>query len=210
MKKIQTLALFSAVALLATGFSACSSSDDAVVNNPNFNPETNEVLAKFVFNVSTGNQAITRQTPAATQADVDQLFRGIDDAVLLSYKLDADGKHLAAAAAADKRFDLSYVATAGTIDKDNSHRVIETSLPLNTNTLLFYGKAPNGSASEAEAAAGLTAYDIYGHLAAYQICNGDGSVDLASTNFELDSRINSHVGDFKKIQKLLAGIMTCI
>ena len=210
MKKIQTLALFSAVALLATGFSACSSSDDAVVNNPNFNPETNEVLAKFVFNVSTGNQAITRQTPAATQADVDQLFRGIDDAVLLSYKLDADGKHLAAAAAADKRFDLSYVATAGTIDKDNSHRVIETSLPLNTNTLLFYGKAPNGSASEAEAAAGLTAYDIYGHLAAYQICNGDGSVDLASTNFELDSRINSHVGDFKKIQKLLAGILTCI
>ena len=210
MKKIQTLALFSAVALLATGFSACSSNDEIAETNPNFNPATNEVLAQFVFNVSTGNQAITRQTPAATQADFDQLFRGIDNAVLLTFKQGADGKHLATNTAADKRFNLSYVATAGTIDKDNSHRVIETSLPLNTNTLLFYGKAPDGTASEAEATAGLTAYDIYGHLATYQIGADDGSVDLASTNFELDSRINSHVGDFKKIQKLLAGILTCI
>ena len=70
MKKIQQLALMSAIALTgAVGFTACSSSDDVSqdVSNPNFNPQTNEVLAKFVFNVSTGNST-TRQTSAATQA----------------------------------------------------------------------------------------------------------------------------------------------
>lgn len=224
MKKIQRFALMSAIALTgAVGFTACSSSSDqleAEIPGPNYNPDTNEVLAKFVFNVSTGNSAyssgqaapsFTRQSAGATQADENQLFRGIDNAVLLSFKQEgADGKHLAATTTADKRFDLSYVATAGTIDKDNSHRVIETSLPLNTNTLLFYGKAPIGSASEADVAAGLTAYDLYGHLADYRIGAGNGSLDLASTNFELDSRINGKVGDFKKIQKLLAGILTCI
>ena len=57
MKKIQSFALFSAMTLMAIGFTACSSKDDAVVDNPNYNPATNEVLANFVFNVSTGNQS---------------------------------------------------------------------------------------------------------------------------------------------------------
>ena len=51
MKKIQQLALMSAIALTgAVGFTACSSSDDVSqdVSNPNFNPQTNEVLAKFL------------------------------------------------------------------------------------------------------------------------------------------------------------------
>ena len=73
MKKIQQLALMSAIALTgAVGFTACSSANDDVsqdVTNPNFNSKTNEVLAKFVFNVSTGNST-TRQTSAATQAAV--------------------------------------------------------------------------------------------------------------------------------------------
>ena len=99
MKKIQQLALISAIALTgAVGFTACSSSDDVSqdVSNPNFNPQTNEVLAKFVFNVSTGNST-TRQTSAATQAAVSETFRGIDNAVLFSFKQGSDGKTIATA-----------------------------------------------------------------------------------------------------------------
>ena len=197
--------------LIAIGFSACSSKDEAAVNNPNYNPATNEVLAKFVFNVSTGNDSYTRQSAAATQATENQLFRGIEQAVLFSFKQEGgDGKHLAAATAADKRFDLSHIVSEGEINKENSHRVIETSLPLNTNTLLFYGKAPMGTASEAEVKAGLNAYDIFGHLANYQVAGGAESTDISASNFELESRINGNLGNFKKIQKLLAGILTCI
>lgn len=211
MKKIQSFALFSAMTLMAIGFTACSSKDDAVVDNPNYNPATNEVLAKFVFNVSTGNQSYTRQSAEATQATENMLFRGIEDAVLFSFKQSSgDGKHLAAATVADKRFDLSHILSKGDITKENSHRVIETSLPLNTNTLLFYGKAPMGSASESDVETGLSAYDLYGHLVEYKVGDGAESTDVSATNFELDSRINGNLGNFKKIQQLLAGILTCI
>ena len=62
------------------------------MNNPNYNPETNEVVTKFVFNVSTGNTP-TRQSSAATQATSDDYFRGIDNCVLYSLK-GSDGKHV--------------------------------------------------------------------------------------------------------------------
>ena len=130
MKKTNQFVLGFAIALTgALGFSACSSNDEAEVNNPNYNPETNEVLAKFVFNVSTGNTATTRQSSAATQASVSETFRGIDNAVLFSFKQGNDGKTIAAASTADKRYDLSRIISAGAISEDQSSRVIETSLP---------------------------------------------------------------------------------
>ena len=164
------LMLSSAVALAGIfGLSGCSSSDDVTVNNPKYNPETNEVYAQFVFNVATGNTPSTRQTSAATQATSTDKFRGIDNAVLFAYKQSADGKHLATATTADKRYELSRIISAGKIDQEESHRVIETSLPLNTNTLLFYGKAIEGSASETQIAEGITAYDLFGHLEKFSV-----------------------------------------
>ncbi len=210
MKKIQQLALMSAIALTgAVGFSSCSSSDDDVVNNPNFNPETNEVLAKFVFNVSTGN-GMTRQTSAATQAAVSETFRGIDNAVLFSFKQATDGKTIATASTADKRYDLSRIIAAGGVSEDKSTRVIETSLPLNSNTLLFYGRAIPGTVSQSEADAGITAYDMFGHLDKYEVAGTGEGLNLANTTFELSSRINGNKDDFKKIEDLLAGVLTVI
>ena len=123
MKTTKSLVLMSAVALIGSaGFTACSSSDDVAVNNPRYNPETNEINANFIFNVSTGNT--TRQSAAATQATEDERFRGIDNAVLFSYKqAGKDGKHLAAlpdGGKMDKRYDLSEILAPNTIDKDNS------------------------------------------------------------------------------------------
>ena len=212
MKKMKQLALMSAIALTgAIEFTACSSSDEVSqdVSNPNFNPQTNEVLAKFVFNVSTGNST-TRQTSAATQAAVSETFRGIDNAVLFSFKQGSDGKTIATASTADKRYDLSRIIAAGGVSEDKSSRVIETSLPLNSNTLLFYGRAIPGTVSQSEVDAGITAYDMFGHLDKYEVAGTGEGVNLANTTFELSSRIYGNKENFKKIQDLLAGVLTVI
>ena len=204
MKKMFKFAFLSAIAFVgAVSFSACSSSDDMdESNNPNFNPETNEVLTKFVFNVATGNQATTRQTSAATQAAAADPFRGINNAVLLSFKQTDDGKHISAATNADKRYELQDIMSAGSIDQTKSHRVIETSLPLNTNSLLFYGKAVQTSPLN---------YEAYGHLDDFTIADPAATgLDMSATNIELGSRINGNLENYQKIQDLLAGVLTCI
>lgn len=216
MKKYFNFALYGAIALLgANGFTACSSNDDAVeVNNPNYNPETNEVFAKFVFNVSTGNQAITRQSSAATQATTSETFRGITNAALFTYKLGTDGKHLAEATVANKYIDLGQPVASATISSTQSHRVLEMSLPINTNTMLFYGKAPEGTASSAEAQKGYSAYDVYGHLDAYTLAGGTGDnegKDISAANFELGKRMTTdNKAKYEMIKKLLGGVLTCI
>ena len=202
MKKMFKFAFLSAIAFVgAVSFSACSSSDDMdESNNPNFNPKTNEVLTKFVFNVATGST--TRQTSAATQATSSDPFRGINNAVLLSFKQTDDGKHISAATNADKRYELQDIMSAGSIDQTNSHRVIETSLPLNTNSLLFYGKAVQTSPLN---------YEAYGHLDDFTIANPAATgLDMSATNIELGSRINGNLENYQKIQELLAGVLTCI
>ena len=211
MKQFFNFALLGAIALSGTfGLTACSSNDEAEVTNPNFNPETNEVITKFVFNVSTGNDATTRQTSPATQATASETFRGIDEAVLFTYKqTGADGKHIATASTADKRLNLSRIIAAGTIDESKSTRVIETSLPLNTNTLLFYGRAIKGTASQSEAEAGMTAYDLFGHLEDYSVAGTD-ELDVSQSSFELSSRITGNKDNFEKIEALFAGVLTVI
>ena len=216
MKKYFNFAFLSAIALAGTfGLTACSSSDDlAGETNPNYNADTKEVVANFVFNVSTGNQATTRQSSSATQAVNTEIFRGISNAALFTYKLGTDGKHLAAAAVADKYIDLGQVLGAATIDNTHSHRVLEMSLPINTNTMLFYGKAPEGTASSAEAAKGYSAYDVYGHLDAYTLAGGEGDnagKDISAANFELGKRMTSdNKTKYTNIQDLLGGVLTCI
>ena len=207
MKKIQQLALMSAIALTgALGFNSCSSSDDVVENSPNFDPERNEVKAQFVFNVSTGNTPTTRQTSAATQATLDELFRGIDNSMVYSYKSSSDGKHLAKAATMTKSFDLSKVLSQGQIDKDNSRRVIETALPLNTNTMLFYGKAIQGVAY----GYAYPAYDEFGHLDQYELPEED-DLDLNNVTFGAGRRLAADKQDaYHEIEDLIAGILTVV
>ena len=206
MKKYFIYALSGAIALTSMhAFTACSSSDDTLAEqpketNPNYNPDTGEVLTKFVFNVATGNT--TRQTSAATQATSSDVFRGINSAVLLSFKQADDSKHISAATTADKRYDLESIMSSGSIDQTNSHRVIETSLPLNTNSLIFYGKAIQPTPAD---------YEAYGHLEDFTIADPTATgLDMSKTNIELASRINGNLDNFQKIGNLLGGILTCI
>ena len=155
MKKLFNFALIGAIALTgAMGFTSCSSDDNiAEVNNPNYNPVTKEVVTDFVFNVATGNEYTTRMTSANTQATIAETFRGINTATLMTFsQKDGDnlvnGKNLATVATATKSYDFGAVLGAGAIDPDGggtsapkSRRVLELSLPTETNTLLFWGKA---------------------------------------------------------------------
>lgn len=154
MKKNLMFAMLGVIALTgAVGISSCSSNEDVVDVNPNYNQETGEVPVDFVFNVATGNEATTRMSSANTQAQLTEVFRGINNATLMTFSQKngttlQDGKNLAAAATAAKSYDFGTVLSAGAIDPDGggttapeSRRVLELSLPTETNTLMFWGKA---------------------------------------------------------------------
>ncbi len=136
--------LFLAGAIVLASAVACTPKEAI---NPNFDAKTNTVNADFVFNVSTGMTPQTKMSSANTQATTAETFRGISDAQLFAYKLGVanDGKHVATATASDKTYSLGNLLTQGALDPDGSpksRRVIELALPLETNALMFWGKAP--------------------------------------------------------------------
>lgn len=164
MKKYFNFAFLGAIALAGTfGLTACSSSDDlAADTNPNYNPNTKEVAVDFVFNVETGSQGTTRMSSSTVQIGTNT-FRGIKDAQLFTYKLGSNGKHVSAKTeTANKTYDLNELIAAGALNgtsTDKSRRVLEMSLPTGTNTLMFWGRAMQGSVPT-----GKTAGAVYGAI----------------------------------------------
>ena len=163
MKKSFIYALLSATSLVGTiGFSACSSDEKlaAEETNPDYNPATNEVAAQF--SVSTSNSKTTRMTAADVQNSVSSAadFRGIGNAELLTIKNSlGDGKIMASAGKASKQFSFGTVINPGKLDPTSgsstsdvtkSHRIMELSLPTETNTMLFYGKAVKTGTNNAQ------------------------------------------------------------
>jgi hypothetical protein len=167
MKKNFIYALMGAIALIgATGFTSCSEEDLAEVN-PGYNPETGEVPVDFVFNVETGAKSTTRMAASTVQIGTGS-FRGIRDAQLYTYKLlngsvQNDGKHVfAGTETANKAYDLNELVAAGQLNgtgTDVSRRVLEMSLPTGTNTLVFWGRAMQGSVGT-----GKTSEAVYGSI----------------------------------------------
>lgn len=222
MKKIQLIAYAGAIALLSTGFVACSSTEDDVAEvpvNPTYDPATGEVTTNFVFNVSTGNSGTTRMTSANVQGAINsstaELFRGIENAVLFSYKMrnsdntaPLDGQHVAyepTPIPTIKMFTLGTIMAKGAISpattdgtKTQSRRVVELSLPTETNTLLFYGKAIKDGTDQAQGSVNV-AINPNGNLGAnYFRLNkiiADGS----------DMQI-----EFQQSQALIAAVLTNI
>lgn len=194
MKNWTKLTLMSALALAVLG---CQK--ETGVDNPNYNSETNEVKTNFIFNVSTRQE--TKQSSAATQASASNTFRGIEQASLMTYA-NLTTPILPADADAGKFYDLASVASPASLDASNSRRVIELSLPLQTNVLLFYGKAPLGSADETYP----NLYDYYGHLDSYTVGKTAGSAVI-----EQGARLSaSDYVKFKTVENLFAGIMSML
>ena len=114
MKKIKQLALMSAIALTgAAGFTACSSEENMDVN-PSYNKQTGELNVDFVFNISTSNTPTTRMTSANTQATTGDYFRGLTNAYLATFKLDADGKAVPnSTTPIDRSYSFGTILSAG-------------------------------------------------------------------------------------------------
>lgn len=217
MKKQSIYALMSAIALAgAVGLSACSSSKDDVGEvNPGYNQANGEVPVQFVFNVAAGSgHASTRQSAYATQAnpvsDVNN-FRGIEGAHVMCFTKDkpnsANNNFInsdavtAGNAVAAKDFDMARVVAEQTLNTANSTRVLEMSLPIKTNTMVFYGKAITAQTGDYK--------DIYGHLD-----DNDGygvNKDLAKTSFHLGKRLSdTDKAKLQEIESLMAAVLTCI
>jgi len=209
----------SAIALAgAVGFSSCSSSKDDVGEvSPNFNPNTNEALVEFVFNVAPGaNHASTRQTAYATQAyalnDMTTAkFRGIEDAHVMCFTGGTDGTYLTAETTAAKDFDMARVAASNSLGNgvnESTTRVLEMSLPINSNQMIFYGRAisPQSTTPQVQ----KDNYNTYGHLD--DNTNGYNiDKNLSGTYFHLAKRLTAtDKVQLEEIERLLAGILTCI
>ena len=207
MKKNSIYALMSAIALTGTiGLASCTSSsvDEEEVNlNPGYNPVTGEVPVQFVFNLAAGSaQSGTRQTADAAQA-YDNLasgkFRGIEDTHIMCFEQGDNGKFLASPAEATRDFDMSRVATAASLDYSNSTRVLEMSLPLRTNTVVFYGRAITDRTNS-------NYKNQFGYLDGYHV-----EKVLDDTYFKLGRRLTeSGKAQLVQIERMLADILTCI
>lgn len=147
MKKYLNYAFAGAIALTgAVGLSSCSSSEDTADVNPGYDEKKGEVPVNFVFNVSTGNTATTRMAETTVQAKSTNTFRGMDKSALMSFKLGSDGQHVpdSTTATAHKQFSLGAVLGQNSIgpnSETNSRRILELSVPVGTNSLMFWGKA---------------------------------------------------------------------
>ena len=162
MKKGSFFFLLSMMALACEfGLTACSSSNEEVIDNPNYDPLTKTVNANFVFSVSTGNtsSAVTRQSASTTQATLSERFRGIEAAQLHAFKLGSPGSYVTSPMSSTKSYDLGGILGPGRLDPDGSglnangdgvplsHQVIQLSLPIETDALMFWGKAPKDDIS---------------------------------------------------------------
>ena len=209
MKKIKYFALMSAIALTSTiGFTACSSSEDVaeVENNPTYDPVKGTVTSQFVLNIAsdTRNNTNSTRSGATTVQAGGENFRGIDNSILLAYV--TNGKRFvnatSAAAAAANRYDLGSLVAAGSLDNDgdNSHRILELSVPTGTDALLFYGKAMKGSTSTPD-------YYEIGKVT-YNVANSIATAFSFSLNPHIATTADEN--RFNYTGELLAAIMTKI
>ena len=174
MKKLQLLAYAGAIALLSTGFTACSSDNDAVETNPNYNPEKNEVNTQFVLNVATKTNA-TRSSAANVQES--GTFRGMDKVKLFAFNTGTK-KAVQKDAVFSAFYDLDRLLASGAVTAETSNRIVNINIPVGTDAFLFYGKAMKGDNTD----------DTEGKI------NYDVSITTSSqlqTKFDLQPRVST-------------------
>lgn len=173
MKKYFNYAFAGAIALLGTCvFTACSSGDDSLSGseqanaNPTYDPVANTVTTQFVLNVSSATSGTTRSSAATVQQNHN--FRGMQDAKLIGLAT-GNSSYLApyagGATTTDwsattgtkvKTYDLGTLYGATAVDntgnnnsENSSRRILELTLPLQTDAMLVYARAiKNGSDEE--------------------------------------------------------------
>ena len=193
------LTVLSALALVT--LMACQR--EKVADNPTYDPVNRTVNAKFILNLSTGTGSPdTKQTAADVQQGF-EYFRGMEAAHLLTYSLNYTGvggetylyKPADESSKAERDFDLGTLISTSDISENDTRRIIELALPLGTDAILIYGKAPKTGSEDAQ-----------------------GSVDYSGTalnstldnvSFKLKHRLTD-VDAYKKTGDLFGRILTGI
>ncbi len=183
---------------------ACNK-EPKVEDNPTFDPEKNTVNTQFIVNVSTGvGEPATKQTPKDVQASFEH-FRGIENAHVLAYTLnyagvggenylyDADNK----SSKATRDFDLGSLVLPSQLTSEDSRRIIELALPLETNTILIYGRAPKTGTDDEQGSVKYSGTAL--------------NSSLTNVKFELNHRLSvSDTAAFRQTRDLLGRILTGI
>lgn len=191
---------------------ACQQEPERIPDNPNYNPETKEVTAQFVMNVSTNSaNAETRMTAEDVQTP-GTAFRGMDKVHILTYNLDytaQSGDHFIfndgsvsgswpASAVGTRDYDLAKVLVANEISENQSSKVLEMSLPLQTNAVLIYGRAPKSKTSTTDDGSVTAAGDLISKFP-------------SNLTFSLDSRLSdTEYAAFNQFTDLISRILTGI
>ncbi|MDY6417623.1 MAG: hypothetical protein SPK87_02640 [Bacteroidales bacterium] len=132
---------------------------EPVATSPSDNSEKQEVVVDLVLNVSTGQNSPTKMSDA--NAQVANNFLGIQDAVIIPFETgntetDRYVTLNAGHTTGNQFYDLGLLFPTSQIpegdSKEKSRRVVQLSIPLGTDAMLFYGKAynptPSGSTEE--------------------------------------------------------------
>jgi hypothetical protein len=197
MKKNFVYAMLSAIALTgAVGVSSCSSSDE-VINNPNYNPETNTVKTQFAISIpSSGNQASTRMD--ADGAPGNGVFKGMKEIKLYPISsVNSSTKVADESCTITAPIGLGEIAETGGFNEkgygDNSFngKVYEdVAIPVGTKAFLFYGEIADEKGGDLTPTYGTTGEtkNISFALSPIQnatfanLNNADGTAVLAALN----------------------------
>lgn len=148
MKKNAIYALMSAIALTgAVSFSSCSS-DDEVINNPNYDPETNMVKTQFAISIPTSKkQASTRMTQDG--APNNGVFLGMKGINLYAIKASPVTGESSITTAPISLANITATGEGsfnekGVNDESFNGKVYnDVSIPVGTKNFLFYGEILN-------------------------------------------------------------------
>lgn len=194
--KLTILSALSLVALIA-----CKR--EKVVVNPTYNPDDNTVLAKLYLNVSSASGSETKQTADAVQAG-GLNFRGMQDVHILTYSVNDVGPksepflYNVTDYKATKDYDLGDMMLPEDASVTTGLRVLQLALPLETNTILLYGRATR---------TGRDTDDKLGHVdAAGEAVN----VTLDNVTFSLKDRMNGRNAEFDLFGDLMGRLLTGI
>ena len=140
MKNLTKLAYLGAIALVGIGFTACSSDDDAVENNPSFDGKA--VKTQFAINIPRAATPSSRMSADNTQNN-NSNFLGMEKIHLLSFAGEP-GKTGYTASTSD--IGLADISTTPGISSNSSSKIYsDVNVPVGTSHFLFYAVAPQGT-----------------------------------------------------------------
>ncbi|MBR6423418.1 MAG: hypothetical protein IKS47_01880 [Bacteroidales bacterium] len=194
MKKL--LFALCAVALLGL-VSACVEPVNNHVPNPNYDPVKDRVTTQFYLNIAPASDEM-RTKQVDTSVQVGGTFRGLGNATLFTIVApDGDGHKVRRVVKGSQEGDTLYANSsirmsdalkpgAIGVPGNESRRVVEISIPRETNTLLFYGEAITGESDDELNAFGGLEYTTDGNNLLAIGCNARRRLHPDSTNTVAD------------------------